>query len=184
MAAEAVALLKAKTMAKHPYAPGDISMPAEHREIGTASRMEASESERRAAAIHEAGHAVVMWALGSRVDAMTVEDGGKGCIHACGGSTLSIAQEIAIAAAGAAAVELLKSEKWPFASFTDDMKIVELLEGYLEEDANLLRVEGEKLAIDILAANVGLLTALADALNQSGRLAGKELTAFLRQCRL
>jgi hypothetical protein len=143
-----------------------------------------SESERRAAAIHEAGHAVVMWALGSCVDAVTVEDGGKGCIHISGGGpTLSIAQEIAIAAAGAAAVELLKAEKWLYASFTDDMKIVELLEGYPEGDANVLRGEGEKLAIDILAANVDLLTALADALDQSGRLAGKELTTFLRQSR-
>jgi hypothetical protein len=57
----------------------------------------------------------------------------------------------AIAGAGAAAIELLKAERWPFASFTDDIKIVELLEGYAQEDANLLRVEGEELTINILA---------------------------------
>jgi hypothetical protein len=139
---------------------------------------------RRAAAVHEAGHAVVMWALESGVDALTVDDGGKGCTHPSGGGpTWSTVQEIAIAAAGAAAVELLKAENWHHASFTDDVKIVELLESYPEEDANMLRVEGEKLATDILTANVDLLTALADALDQSGRLAGRELTTFLRQCR-
>lgn len=47
------------------------------------------------------------------------------------------------------------------------------LEDYPERDAVLLRVEGQKLAENILAANVGLLTALADALDKSGRLAGQ-----------
>jgi ATP-dependent Zn protease len=67
---------------------------------------------RRAAAVHEAGHAVVAWAVGLKVQQLCIGEDGKGasCIECS--AHLPVLDQIAIAAAGMEAVELLNAPTW------------------------------------------------------------------------
>jgi membrane-associated protease RseP (regulator of RpoE activity) len=63
-------------------------------------------SLRRSAAIHEAGHAVVAWALGLTVQELRIGDGGKGSSLIQRPDHLSIVERVAIAFAGMEATEI------------------------------------------------------------------------------
>jgi hypothetical protein len=83
---------------------------------------------RWAAAVHEAGHVVVAWALGLQVQAVSVTDSGEGrseieCTARC-----PLCQQIAVAEAGIIAAELLSAPTWPRAGMADASKVLELLE--------------------------------------------------------
>jgi Peptidase M50B-like len=66
--------------------------------------MNTSESSRQTTAVHEAGHAVVAWALGLRVRSLSIGEAGRGksCIEDPG--HLPLSDRIAVAAAGMAAI--------------------------------------------------------------------------------
>ncbi len=144
--------------------------------------MERSEIEslRRGAAVHEAGHAIVAWALGLKVRRLCIgEDcNGASCIECS--AHLPILDRIAVAEAGMAAVELLSAPTSPQAGFSDAVKIGNLLDGYPEEQCKRLICEGRERAKEILACRLTVLAKLADALALSRSLEAAALIPFTR----
>jgi hypothetical protein len=142
--------------------------------------MELSEIElRRGAAVHEAGHAVVAWTLGLKVPQLRIGEDGKGasCIECS--AHLPILDQIAVAAAGMEAVELLRAPTWELAGLTDAAKIDDLLDNYPDQREHLTS-RGHEWAREILASRLTALASIADALALSGFLDATALIPFTR----
>ena len=140
------------------------------------------ESLRRSAAIHEAGHAVVAWALGLRVRKLGIGEEGKGksCIE--DSQHLPILEQIAVAAAGMEAVDLLRAPTWGQAGMSDALKIMELLEPYPDEqERHRMEEDGHKRALEILTDRRALLSDLGEALARTGLLGETALAAFAQR---
>jgi len=82
------------------------------------------------AAVHEAGHAIVAWTLGLQVPQLGIGEDGKGASCIEYSAHLPILDQIAIAAAGLEASELLRAPTWELAGISDDAKNDELLDDY------------------------------------------------------
>lgn len=141
--------------------------------------MESSESNRRGAAVHEAGHALVASALGCKVQELRIKDNGSGTFDIKCGVVLPIIDQIAIAEAGMAAVELLEAPTSPQAGLSDAAKVREILEDYPDDQIDHLAAEGHKRAMAILMDRQSVLVALADALLSSSFLDETALVPFL-----
>ncbi len=92
------------------------------------------DSLRRAAAIHEAGHAVVAWALGLKVQALRIGNGGKGESSIEDAGRLPLPERIAVAAAGMEATDLLHLLVWHEAGLSDVAQIENLLDQYSDDE--------------------------------------------------
>lgn len=143
--------------------------------------MELSEIEplRRGAAIHEAGHAVVAWTLRLKVRQLRIGDDGSGasCIECS--VHLPILEQIAVAEAGMAAVELLQGPPpSPQAGFADAVKIGNCLDSYPDDERAQLICDGRECARKILVNRLAVLTDLSDALARSGFLDATALLPF------
>jgi ATP-dependent Zn protease len=136
------------------------------------------ESLRRGASVHEAGHAIVAWALGLEVLELRIDEDGNGasCIEC--DAHLTIVDQIAVAEAGMAAVELLSAPTLPQAGFSDAVKIRNLLDDYSEDQCEHLTYSGRERAREILTRNLTILAQLADALARSGSLDAAALVPF------
>jgi hypothetical protein len=137
-------------------------------------------SLRYATAIHEAGHAVVAWALGLKVRSLSVGEAGKGksCIEDPG--HLPLTDRIAVAAAGMAATDLLHLPGWHEAGFSDEAKIVNLLDQYSDDEDARDRMgnAGHARAREILGNKRRALSDLAVAQGSTGMLDEIALAPF------
>jgi hypothetical protein len=133
-----------------------------------------------AAAVHEAGHVVVAWALGLQVQAISVTDSGEGrseieCTARC-----PLCQQIAIAEAGIMAAQLLSTPTWPRAGMADASKVLELLERHAVPPCK--GIEGRNYARHVLSSRLPLLRDLAITLDHLGSLNVADLESFAGRC--
>ena len=137
-------------------------------------------NKRWAAAVHEAGHVVVAWALGLQVQAMSVTDSGDCHSEIECTAHRPLFEQIAVAEAGMMAAELLAVPTWPQAGMTDAVKVMELLEQHSAPSCK--GAEGHTYARKILNSRKALVRALAIALDCTGTLSGTDLERFAGRC--
>jgi hypothetical protein len=135
---------------------------------------------RWAAAVHEAGHVVVAWALGLQVQAISVTDKGEGRSEIESAARCPLCQQIAVAEAGMIAADLLSAPTWPQAGMTDAVKVMELLERHAAPSCK--SAEGHTYARQILNSRTTLVRDLAIALDRAGSLSGADLEDFAGRC--
>jgi hypothetical protein len=143
--------------------------------------MNTPESLRRVAAVHEAGHAVVAWALKRTVQSLSIGRDG-GCVVKYDGP-VSLIEEIAIRVAGAEATDQLRLPTWELANSKDDFAVAELLEDCSDGDEVHLRVEGLRLARKLLTEHMALLTKLANALELAGAMGTADVAELFKAAR-
>jgi archaellum biogenesis protein FlaJ (TadC family) len=136
-------------------------------------------SVRQGAAVHEAGHAVAAWALGLAIRELRISNDGDGTSRIENPTHLPLLQQIALAAAGMEAVELLQASPRPEAGLSDAAKILDLLQHWPEEEREHMQSRGHECARQILADHIDLLTRLSNALFQWGLLDATTLRPVL-----
>jgi hypothetical protein len=137
----------------------------------------------RVTACHEAGHAVVAWALGLVVGTICVraDDAGGGA-DIGSAEHLCLTKQIAARIAGAAAEDLFDCHSHDLASFNDNVKIMELLEehGISEREGLALRAEAYRCARKYLEKNRAKVAKLVDRLAQCGEVDGVEFLQLMQ----
>jgi len=111
--------------------------------------MKLTERHPRGSAYHEAGHAVVAWALGLSVGTVRVDDAG-GRTEMGPAHYLSLIEQVAICSAGSAAEEVFECSAHELASFDDHAKVSTLIKANgvpEEEHGPALRDEGYNCAL-------------------------------------
>ncbi len=127
-------------------------------------------TERRAYAVHEAGHAVVAQALGRTVCAVwiAVECARGGAeIHTEG---IALADGAAICWAGQEATDLLNVESPSRLAKGDWERFIGLTSRMDAKEQERLRQDARARARELLRENIKLLKALADALERDGAI--------------
>jgi hypothetical protein len=142
--------------------------------------MELTHQLRRAAAVHEAGHAIVAWVLGLKVARLWIKDTGRGGSDIECNRDRPVKEQLALAEAGMTANDLLPGMTYPEAGLSDVRKIENLLDGCTDTEAEReqLRSQGCELAREILRKRVTLLLELADALVAAGCLNEAALATY------
>src|SRR5690349_16760901 len=126
---------------------------------------------REAIAVHEAGHAVVAWALGLIVGRLWIDDNGRsGGMSPVDAGQLSIIDQIAIWMAGQQATDILRIEAPTFIAGKDREEVIKLTSRLPDKAQEQLRAAGQKRAIDILRQHDRMLKDVADALDKAGRI--------------
>jgi len=123
--------------------------------------------DRYGAAVHEAGHVVVAWALGLKTRKMTVGIGGDdsaGRAEIEENPNLPLIDQIAICSGGADAQRMLGAPTHDVAAFSDMVKIDNLLDDYSEEDGEALRYAGYRKSEELLDLHRAKVEHLAEAL--------------------
>ena len=91
--------------------------------------MKVTEQYLRGTAYHEAGHAVVAWALGLPVMTICVKIGDAGGGTEVGfADHLSLIEQVAVCSAGSAAEEVFECSAHELASFNDHVTVLKLIE--------------------------------------------------------
>jgi ATP-dependent Zn protease len=133
-----------------------------------------SEEDRLGAAIHEAGHAVVAWALGLPVGEIAIGIDGDDAAgrSEIGDSThLPIVDRIAVCIAGVEAQELFECHTHDLAGMSDFGKVIEMIEDDIsEEESRKLRDAGAARARSFLNVHREQVSRLAAALVESSRI--------------
>lgn len=140
------------------------------------------EEERRGAAIHEAGHAVVAWALGLNVGRVAIGingDPSAGAAEIEEKRSMSLIDRIALCAAGGIAQDLLKAPTNDLSELADMAKINVLMDGRTERVAKGLREIGYDKAHELLDRHQDKVIRLADALATRSTVPGPEIAALL-----
>jgi ATP-dependent Zn protease len=140
----------------------------------------------QATAYHEAGHAIVAWALGLRVGTVHVreEDAGGGA-DTGPADHLNLVDQIAVCSAGYAAEQVFGIENHDLASFTDHARIADLLaaNGVSEEDRGAaLRDEAHHRARALLEQYKQKVIRLAQRLVTTGSVSESEFLRFIGDC--
>jgi hypothetical protein len=123
--------------------------------------------ERRETAIHEAGHAVVAWALGLKVRRMAIAVGGDLTAGEAGieeKQSMSLVDRIALCAAGGMAQHTFKALTNKMPALSDMGKIGDLIAGRDLLIGSGLRQIGFKKSYELLHGHRDKVTRLADAL--------------------
>jgi hypothetical protein len=136
-----------------------------------------SADKRRAAAVHEAGHAVAAWALGLQVEQLCIDDIGNGDTETTGEDHLPIADQVAIHRAGQQATIMLAVEAPTHMAGRDRERVTGLLNRLAVEDQHRILESGRRRARDLLKMNIATLTAVAAELEQAGSI---DAAAFLK----
>ena len=121
-------------------------------------------ADRRGAAFHEAGHAVVAWALGVPVGGIEIAIGGddaKGGAQIGPSHHLSIVDQIAIWLGGVEAQYLFAAPTHEHAGIADFAAVINLVSDISDEDSLSLRNAGYQRARDILEQHSGTVETLA-----------------------
>jgi ATP-dependent Zn protease len=133
-----------------------------------------SEADRRGAAFHEAGHAVVAWALGLPVGEIEIGMDGDDAAGRCqiGDSThLPIVDQLAICLAGIEAQHLFDCPTHELAGAGDFGKVIEMIEdGISEAESRRLRDAGYQRAHSLLNAHKEEVRALAALLVRDSKI--------------
>jgi ATP-dependent Zn protease len=136
-----------------------------------------------ATAYHEAGHAVVAWALGLYVGTIEVREDAGGGADIGPADHLSLVDQIAICSAGYAAERLFGVENHERASATDHAKIARLLEAHgvsEEERGPALRDEGHERACAFLLPHKDKMRTLADLLMKQSSVSAESFDLLMR----
>ena len=143
--------------------------------------MKVTEQYLRGTAYHEAGHAVVAWALGLPVMTICVRIGDAGGGTEVGPADhLSLIEQVAVCSAGSAAEEVFECSAHELASFNDHVTVLKLIEtnGVSEaEYGPTLRDEGYNCARAYLESHKSKVVKLAARLVECGSVDAAE---FLR----
>jgi ATP-dependent Zn protease len=134
------------------------------------------------AAIHEAGHAVVAWALGLPVGRMAIAIGGddaKGTTEIANAERLSLVDQLAVCAAGMEAQELFKAPTHSLAAAADFGMMVELLDEQDDDTDVGLRLAGHEKARSLLKGHMDLVQHIATALVAQQTLTEEEVSKLL-----
>jgi hypothetical protein len=138
--------------------------------------------ERQGAAIHEAGHAVVAWALGLRVHRVVIAIAGDvtaGEADIEEKRSMSLVDRIALCAAGGDAQELFDAPTTGMCTISDMIKIYDLIGGYNEAVGFGLRQIGFRKSRELLERHRDKVARVAEALTDRLELTEIELAALL-----
>jgi ATP-dependent Zn protease len=119
------------------------------------------------AAYHEAGHAVVAWALGLKVGRMAIAidgDDAKGAAEIEDDHQSPLIDRIAVCVAGMDAQHLFEAPTHEYAGMDDFGKVYELLSDFDEGAGRDLRSAGFQRARDLLTLHKNKVVSLAQAL--------------------
>jgi ATP-dependent Zn protease len=125
------------------------------------------------AAVHEAGHVVVAWALGLKTRKMAIGIDGD---DAAGGAEieesthLRMVDQIAICSAGADAQRMLVAPTHEVAAFSDMVKIGNLVDDFAEDEGEALRYAGYRRSEELLELHRAKVERLAQALAERTEL--------------
>jgi hypothetical protein len=140
--------------------------------------------EHRSTAIHEAGHVVVAWALDLPVGSMQIGCNGD---HTAGRSEidetahrLSLVDRIALCIAGMQAQLLFGCESThQHAGASDFGKIIQMLDGLSEDEADTIRSQGYDRAAELLVCRRPLIERIAERSATGGKLEHDEVLDLL-----
>jgi ATP-dependent Zn protease len=139
-------------------------------------------SQEYGAAVHEAGHAIVAWALGLKTIRMAVGiegDKAAGAAEIEDGTHLPLVDQIAICSAGADAQRLLDAPTNETAAFGDMVRIMNLVEDLAEDEGEALRYAGYRRSQELLEMHRASLECLAQALAERTELNQVEIDEIL-----
>jgi hypothetical protein len=125
------------------------------------------------AAVHEAGHVVVAWALGLKTRRMAVGIDGDDAADAAeieDSTHLSLVDQIAICSAGADAQRMLDAPTHDVAAFSDMVKIGNLVDNYTEDEGEALRYAGCRRSKELLELHHEKVERLAQALAERAEI--------------
>jgi hypothetical protein len=125
------------------------------------------------AAVHEAGHVVVAWALGLKTRKMAVGidgDDAAGAAEIEESTHLPMADQIAICSAGADAQRMLDAPPHEVAAFSDMVKISNLVDDFAEDEGEALRYAGYRRSKELLELHRAKVERLAQALAERTEL--------------
>jgi len=142
-------------------------------------------TNRRAAAVHEAGHAVAASALGLRVQSLSLndEDDWAGHTNIGGMEHLPIVDQVAICWAGTVAERLLNCEKRPYANLHDLDRISGLLKEYAKQEGYTIRMSGLDRAGRVLQKHLSQLSRVASRLAATGHITADEFESLISTVR-
>jgi hypothetical protein len=125
------------------------------------------------AAVHEAGHVVVAWALGLKTRRMAVGvdgDDAAGAAEIEEGTYFPLVDQIAICSAGADAQRMLDAPTHDVAAFSDMVTIGNLVEDRAEDEGEALRYAGYRRSKEFLELHCAKVECLAQALAERTEL--------------
>lgn len=140
--------------------------------------------DRYGAAVHEAGHVVVAWALGLKTRRMAIGVGGDdsaGEAEIEEGTHLSVVDRIAVCSAGADAQCLLDAPTNDVAAFSDMVRISNLLDELPENEGETLRSAGYRKSHELLEMHRMILQRLAEVLADRTELNQLEIELILTE---
>ena len=130
--------------------------------------------DRCSAAVHEAGHVVVAWALGLKTRKMAVGidgDDTAGAAEIEEISHLLLVDQIAICSAGADAQRMLDAPTHDVAALSDMVKIANLVDDFAEDEGEeALRYAGYRRSKELLELHRAKVERLAQALAERAEL--------------
>lgn len=138
--------------------------------------------ERQGAATHEAGHAVVAWALGLRVLRIVIVIAGDMTVGEADieqKQSMSLIDRIALCAAGGEAQEMFDVETNDFCAISDMVKIYDLIGGYDEAVGLDLRQIGFQKSRELLERHRDKVKRLAEALAARLELTETEIAILM-----
>ncbi|OKO83746.1 hypothetical protein [Bradyrhizobium sp. NAS96.2] len=141
-----------------------------------------SERDQRGAAFHEAGHAVLAWALGlavGRVEIAIDGDDAKGAADISEDASLGLLDQLAICAAGLEAQNIFDAPTHEGAGWGDYGKMVELLEDLEDAEQTKMVHQGHARAFELVSAHRVKVERLAMALMEKKHLGAVEVAALL-----
>jgi ATP-dependent Zn protease len=128
---------------------------------------------RYGAAVHEAGHVVVAWALGLKTRRMVIGingDDAAGAAEIEESPHLPLVDQIAICSAGADVQRMLDAPMHDLGAIMDMNAIRELVEDYPEDEGEALRYDGYRRSEELLALHRAKLERLAQVLAERTEL--------------
>jgi ATP-dependent Zn protease len=137
------------------------------------------------AAYHEAGHAVVAWALGLKVGRLAIAIGGddaKGSADIEHDQEYPLVDRIALCVAGIDAKELFEAPTHENAGWGDHGKVYELLDGFDEDAGYALRCSGYQKARELLTMHKDKVDLLAKVLMDLREIDQETVADLLARC--
>jgi len=141
-----------------------------------------TQQDRYSAAVHEAGHSVVAWALKLKTRKMAIgingdDAAGEAQIEA--NPRLPLVDRIAICSAGVDAQEMLGTPIHDLGAFMDMNAIRELVDGYPDDEGEALRYAGYRRSKELLELHRAMVESLAQLLAQRTELNQVEIEQIL-----